>query len=174
MSTKTKKTSKRNVSIRKTIRDAFPAMRNRVYAEYPYSKMINLLHLDIDRYQAGQIARLKADVFIRDYFVVIEAMGEQHYKPVAFGGDISEAEKQFEKQKGRDTIKRSLAIESNGEIKIIELPFDKKEPDAVGWLSIIHQIACLGHFSVYKVDDDIITAIDKDGEQIANGETFNR
>lgn len=173
-STKVKNTSKRNKSVRKAIREGFPSMRNRVYAEYPYSKIINILKLELDRYRAGQVSRLKADVFIRDYFVVIEAMGEQHYKPVAFGGDMGIASDQFEKQLVRDKMKRTLAIESDGGFKIIELPYYISEPDALGWLSIIHQVACLGLSSVYLIGEDLVVPIDEDGEQIANGEIFNR
>jgi len=173
-STKVKNTSKRNVAIRKAIRQALPAMKEKVYAEYPYSKIANLLDIELDSFRGRKAKSLKADVFVRDYFVAVEAMGEQHFRPVAFGGDPAEAERRFKTQQQNDRIKREIAELSNGRFKVIELPYNIELPDSMGWLSILHQVAVMGADSVYVVEEATVKPIDEDGKVKAYGKKYER
>jgi hypothetical protein len=60
---------------------------------------------------------LPFDFFLNDHNFLIEAQGQQHYKPVSrFGG-----EKQFDIQKIRDKIKYDYC--KNNNIKLIEIPY---------------------------------------------------
>ena len=65
------------------------------------------------------------DFFIPDFNAIIECQGEQHYFPVDFSGKMSkeEMEKNFEKQKENDLLKRKIAEERS--IKYVY--FTKKE-----------------------------------------------
>jgi hypothetical protein len=72
-----------------------------IFQEYPVNK-IN------PNYRSG---REKFDWYIKELNIIIEVHGEQHYKPVCFGG-ISEhdAELNFKRQQFRDTIKKDAAV----------------------------------------------------------------
>jgi len=63
--------------------------------------------------------RKRIDWFIKDLGLVIEVHGEQHYKPVAFGGRDAKAE--YIKQIHRDIEKQS-ALENAGYL-FLEIPF---------------------------------------------------
>lgn len=68
------------------------------------------------------INALPFDFFIPYYNIAIEYQGEQHYKPVQFGGiSIEEAKKIFEIQKRHDNIKSNYCM-LNG-IKLLSIPY---------------------------------------------------
>ena len=55
-----------------------------------------------------------------------EVQGEQHFRPVKFGGmSLKKAKKNFEKQKKRDKIKKDFCICNRNNIKLIELSYEK-------------------------------------------------
>jgi len=75
----------------------------KIYQEYPVSR-VNVSY----RNNAH-----KFDWVILDLKIVIEAHGEQHYKPVQFGGiSIDEAISNFKLQQNRDKIKQAAAEET--------------------------------------------------------------
>ena len=60
---------------------------------------------------------LSYDFYLKDYNVLIEFQGIQHYEPIsAFGG-----EEQFKIQQEHDSRKRAYAKQNN--IKLIEIPY---------------------------------------------------
>jgi hypothetical protein len=72
----------------------------RIYQEYP----VNMISPYFDS------GREKFDWVVMDIMTIIECHGEQHYKPVRFGGiSQEEAETRFEQQKLRDIAKREAA-----------------------------------------------------------------
>lgn len=68
-----------------------------------------------------RIYQLSYDFYLPDYNILIEYQGEQHYKPVPFGGDIESAKIKFRNQIKNDNIKRYYADTNN--IKLIEIPY---------------------------------------------------
>lgn len=65
---------------------------------------------------------LPFDFFISSHNMAIEYQGEQHYKPVQFGGiSIDDATKLFEKQKKHDNIKSNYC--RNNGIKLLSIPY---------------------------------------------------
>lgn len=173
-STKIKNTSKRNVQARETLKEALPGMREKIYAEYPYWDIVGSYSSDVPN---STIKKLKADIFIKDYHVAIELMGEQHYGPVAFGGDRSVAIDNFTRQKHRDYVKRGLAIH-DGEMFcdgfiLIEIPYYVTLPDTREWLHILHDVSIKGSSNVYLVDEEEIYPIDLDGNRM-EGVVFER
>lgn len=88
---------------------------NKIYQEYPVNK-IN------PSFPSG---REKFDWYIKDLNLIIEVHGEQHYRPVCFGGiSAEEAEINFKRQQFRDMLKRDAA-EAVGATYII-VKFDEK------------------------------------------------
>ena len=70
------------------------------------------------------------DWFILDLNLAIECHGEQHSRPVAFGGNKEEAEIAFKKQKIQDNRKKNLCHEQGW--KTLEIWFnDDLSPDAI-------------------------------------------
>lgn len=65
---------------------------------------------------------LRFDYFIPDINLLIEVDGEQHFKPVCFGGITKErAELNFRKSQERDKIKDGYCKEHN--IKLLRIPY---------------------------------------------------
>lgn len=65
---------------------------------------------------------LPFDFFISSCNMAIEYQGEQHYKPVRFGGiSLDDAKEMFEKQKRHDDIKSNYCI--NNGIKLLLIPY---------------------------------------------------
>lgn len=65
---------------------------------------------------------LRFDYFIPDINLLIEVDGEQHYRPVCFGGVTKErAEVNFKKSKERDRIKDNYCKKHN--IKLLRIPY---------------------------------------------------
>lgn len=54
--------------------------------------------------------RDKYDWVIPDLFLIIEGNGQQHYKPVTFGGSVVDAEFKFQSQRFKDRQKEEIAI----------------------------------------------------------------
>jgi hypothetical protein len=72
-----------------------------IYQEYPVNK-VN------PSFDSG---REKFDWAITDLHIILECHGEQHYRPVTFGGiGLSEARVRFEAQQERDIAKKESAI----------------------------------------------------------------
>lgn len=67
---------------------------------------------------------LRFDFFVDDNYI-IEYDGEQHYFPVAFSGNLSEAQNQYEQNIKRDEIKNKWC--ENNNIPIIRIPYYLKE-----------------------------------------------
>lgn len=85
----------------------------------PYLKNFNSL-------QEYPIPRTKyhVDWFIPDFKIAIEVHGEQHYKPVCFGGMPElEAQLRFVEQQRRDRTKKALCL-ANG-WKVVEFKYDE-------------------------------------------------
>jgi len=79
-----------------------PFKNYKVYQEYP----VNRINPD---YQDG---RHKFDWVILDLRLVIEVHGEQHFKPVDFGGEGSDkAEENWRDTQFRDTKKKRAAVD---------------------------------------------------------------
>lgn len=110
------------------IRSCFPHAR--VYVEYPYTYMLQQYYKrkgvpqdQQDRYLLSH-SRLHADFVIIDYNVVIEVDGEQHFKPVQFGGiSHEEAASRLEDQKHRDGVKDRICAEM--EHKLVRIRYDQ-------------------------------------------------
>ena len=65
---------------------------------------------------------MRFDYFIIDINLLIEVDGEQHYRPVCFGGVTKErAELNFKKSKERDRIKDNYCKKHN--IKLLRIPY---------------------------------------------------
>lgn len=72
------------------------------------------------------ISNLYFDFYFPNRNIVLEYDGQQHYKPVRFGGISQEkAEENFNSQKMRDKIKKEYC--KNNKIKLIRIPYWKKE-----------------------------------------------
>lgn len=74
-----------------------------------------------------RIYQLSYDFYLPDYNILIEYQGEQHYKPVPFGGDIENAKIKFRNQIKNDNIKRYYANTNN--IKLIEISYKLSKID---------------------------------------------
>ena len=69
-------------------------------------------------------SKLPFDFYIKEKECCIEVQGEQHFRPVKFGGmSLKKAKKNFEKQKKRDKIKKDFCNRNN--IKLIELSYEE-------------------------------------------------
>lgn len=64
---------------------------------------------------------LPFDFYLNDYNILIEIDGQQHYQPVAFGGDNSEIEKRFNLQIKHDKIKEDFCKSNN--IPLLRIPY---------------------------------------------------
>ena len=67
---------------------------------------------------------LRFDYYLPSQNTAIEYQGEQHYSPVAFGGDKLEAEQKYEYTKYHDVLKREFCEKNN--ITLIEIPYWEK------------------------------------------------
>lgn len=86
----------------------------KIYQEYPVNK-IN------PNYPTGAH---KFDWVVLDLRLVIEVHGEQHYRPVTFGGiSYDEAERRLREQQYRDRAKMDAALESG--YGYIEIPYSE-------------------------------------------------
>ena len=112
LSIKTMKTNRLNYFYRKSASKLHKAVGDclrssslkgfKIYQEYPVNKINR-------NYSSG---REKFDWVILDLKLIIECHGEQHYRPVTFGGITgSEATANFEAQKRRDQEKQHAAHE---------------------------------------------------------------
>jgi hypothetical protein len=73
---------------------------------------------------------LKPDFYLPNERIMIECQGEQHFKPVDFGGKgKEEAKRQFELNKMRDEIKREFC--KNNNIRLIEYTHLKIKKDGL-------------------------------------------
>lgn len=68
---------------------------------------------------------LRFDLFIPELQVAIEYDGEQHYKPINYGGGVEEAELHFEYTRKNDMIKNQYCLDNN--ISLLRIPFWKKD-----------------------------------------------
>ena len=166
--------SKRHKETWSLIKESFPGYR--VYNEYPYSSVIG------SRKSAGGhdilygnsyatvSNRLRADICIKDVDIVIEVMGEQHYIPVAFGGEEDKAKNQFAQQQRNDYIKRSMASEFG--FIILELPYFVDMPNKKEWLDLFSQAIVLknGAFLITENSDKgfVVSRIDLEGNVITS------
>jgi hypothetical protein len=98
---KDKHKSKMQSSFWIVTKSAFPLYR--IYTEYPFSKICGVKRKDL-----GIPRELFADIYILDIRLIIEVMGEQHYKPIKFGGGEEDAVKRFISQRRNDQTKREL------------------------------------------------------------------
>jgi len=96
---------------------ASPIFSNyRIYQEYP----VNMISPYFDS------GREKFDWVIMDLMIVIECHGEQHYKPVCFGGmPKEEAEAKYKEQVMRD-LKKKMAIQKAGWTYVV-FKYDEKD-----------------------------------------------
>lgn len=106
-----KSASKLHRAVGDCLRDSEVFCNYKIYQEYP----VNRINPDAD-------SRWHYDWVIYQLKVVIECHGEQHYRPVAFGGDIEQAVSNFEDQKIRDNEKKQAAL-TTGWI-FVEIPFN--------------------------------------------------
>jgi hypothetical protein len=106
--------SKLHKSVGEILRSNLPFKLHRIYQEYPVS-MVN------PSYDRGAHTFDWVDL---DLHMVIECHGEQHYKPVAFDGDMVAAESRYLTQKSRDADKAQAAIQMGW--AYIEVPFDQE------------------------------------------------
>ena len=97
-----------------------PFRNFKIYQEYPVSRVNPEYHNNSHKF----------DWVILDLYLVIEAHGEQHYNPVAFGGmDYEEATECFLQQRHRDNSKMDAAVEAG--FTYIVIPYhDYKLVDA--------------------------------------------
>ena len=62
------------------------------------------------------------DFYLPDYNICVEIQGEQHYKPVGFGGiSLNQSIENFIKQRERDNIKERYCQEHN--IYLLKIPY---------------------------------------------------
>lgn len=71
------------------------------------------------------VFKLPFDFFLPNHNMVIEYDGEQHYRPVAFGGRKIGMEKRFIQCKFRDSLKNDYCIKNN--IKLVRIPYWDRE-----------------------------------------------
>lgn len=117
--------SKLHKEVYNNIKETCPSYR--IYNEYTYNRIIGD--------GQGIDSRLRADIFIKDIDTVVEVMGEQHYSPVAFGGDKDLAERNFNQQLMRDRKKRGYA--NLHEFSLIEFPHYISLPSKLEWLRLL-------------------------------------
>ena len=129
--------SKQHKKIYKQLKEFFPNYR--IYNEIPYKKILGV----------NCNSKLRADIFVKEPKLIIEVMGEQHFKPVAFGGDDEEAERRYRIQRRNDEQKRKLIRESEY-VSLLEIPFDVSVGGQTAWLSIL--IAITEDQGVYKLE----------------------
>lgn len=126
--------SKRHKEVWSQLKKQFPGYR--IYNEYPYWNIVS--SNDFTGSPFVQKTRLRADIFIKDVSIVIEVMGEQHYIPVAFGGDGEQAKQDLLKQRRRDSEKRQFSIDAS--FYLLELPYYVEVPNKVNWLGIFADV----------------------------------
>jgi len=103
----------------------------RIYQEYPVNRVSPY-------FDSG---REKFDWVILDLMIVIECHGQQHYKPVRFGGiSQAEAETKFQDQLLRD-LKKKLAAEKAG-WTYVTFKFDEKD---ISSTVLLQKIEAAGH-----------------------------
>jgi len=119
--------SKRAEEVRDLLKEMFPFAR--MYVEYPYTRLLkryykrnNVKEKHREPYLLS-LTRLKADFVLPDFDIIIEVDGEQHFKPVQFGGiGYEQALDNFEEQKHRDSLKLRMAKEM--ECKLVRIPYN--------------------------------------------------
>ena len=94
--------------------------------EYKAKLYLNYLNIDyIGQYNIGKCENynsLYLDFYIPNLNLAIEINGEQHYRPVCFGGiDKSIAKKNYQKQKEKDYLKRKYCKDNN--IELLEISY---------------------------------------------------
>ena len=65
---------------------------------------------------------MPVDIYFPEYNLIIEYNGQQHYKPVDFGGGKEDAKLKFKAQVERDKLKYKLIKEHN--INLLVIPFN--------------------------------------------------
>jgi hypothetical protein len=68
--------------------------------------------------------QLPFDFFVPAKNLLIEYNGRQHYEPVAFGGDQEKAERDFEKRRKADYMKKRYARTKG--LKLLVIPHQKQ------------------------------------------------
>lgn len=121
--------SKRASAIFDMLKDILPYQK--VYPEYSYHRILSryykLKGIDPSVWNRHLLSqtKLRADFFIPDFNVVIEVDGEQHYKPVRFGGITSDqARCILAEQRHRDSLKNRICTES--ECRLVRIKFDQE------------------------------------------------
>lgn len=82
-------------------------------------------HIDLKNLPQYDMQFMRFDLFIPRYNLAIEYDGEQHYKPVNYGGGDEEAKLHFEYTQRNDNIKNQYCLDNN--ITLIRIPFWKKD-----------------------------------------------
>lgn len=100
------------------------------YKEEQICRYIESLGISITRQKKFEDCvdkrELKFDIWLNDYNVIVEYDGEQHYRPVRFGGEsIEESIRKFEYTQTHDQIKNEYCASKN--IPLIRIPYFKFE-----------------------------------------------
>lgn len=109
-----KSASKLHRAVGDCLRDSDLFRHYEIYQEYPVVK-VNTTYSESSHHFDWVIIELK---------VVIECHGRQHYKVVAFDGDVEKAVLQFSDLKGRDRAKRRAAMSAGW--AYVEIPYNVK------------------------------------------------
>lgn len=118
-----KNASKGHIEVGQLIREMFAF--SKIYQEYPV-KRIN---------PEWKSNKHKFDWVILDLKIVVEVMGEQHFKPVTFGGrSKEEAEVKFREQLEIDKRKKQAALQSGFKYAIIA--YNEKPTKELIWQRI--------------------------------------
>lgn len=64
---------------------------------------------------------MRVDMYFEELNLIVEYNGQQHYKPIKFGGTMSEAWRKFLRQRKRDELKYKL-IKENG-YRLLVVPY---------------------------------------------------
>jgi hypothetical protein len=167
LSMKAKNTSTRNEELIRRLRAFFPAMKNRIYSEYPYSRIVDFNKYNFEDYGIVKkdISYLKADVFMLDWKVVFELMGQQHFYPVRFGGSMADAEAKFARQQRCDFVKRTMISMDDG-LLLIEIPFDSELPMSSGTILDMVSKLTIADGNTFRIIKGAIWRIDSNGEPV--------
>ena len=92
--------------------------------QFPWAKMFDCHPKDKAR---------SVDFFFPDISLAVELDGEQHYRPVAFGGDLEVAYQAFNEQRKRD--QRLIDLCHENKITLITIPYFMKS-----WFASIETI----------------------------------
>lgn len=94
---------------------------NMSHAEIQIEKYLDSVNVRFEEQKVFEDCKnvkvLPFDFYLPDYNILIEAMGEQHYRSVEFFG----GEKKFERVQKNDRIKKKYCKDNN--IKLIEIPY---------------------------------------------------